>query len=123
MTPVSAVLWVCQTVLALVSLGAGGIKLARSRERILANPNLQWAEDYSAAMIRAIGVAEVLFALGLVLPEATGLAEWLTPSAALGVAAIQVGAGMAHRRRGENHFLPVNAALLLLAAVVAVGRG
>lgn len=44
----------------------------RSCEKILENPNMGWANDFSQPQIRLIGLAEVAGALGLVLPLSTG---------------------------------------------------
>ena len=64
----------------------------------------------------------VLGAIGLIVPEATGIAPILTPIAALGLVAIQVGAIITHVRRKEAQVLPVNIVLLLMALFVAIGR-
>ena len=40
--------------------------------------NLAWTADYSAGTVRLIGIAEVLGAIGLVLPWLTGIAPILT---------------------------------------------
>ena len=64
----------------------------------------------------------MLGAIGLILPQATGIAPILTPIAALGLVAVQVGAITVHVRRKETKVLPVNIVLLLLALFVAIGR-
>jgi hypothetical protein len=115
------VAWGIQLLLAAICLVAGGLKVMRSRDALLAGPGMQWAEDFAPSTIRAVGVAELLAATALVVPDGSG--AWLARTGALGVAAIQVGAGITHRRRGEDRVLPVNAALLLLAVVVAVNPG
>ena len=111
-------LWVVQILLALLFLAAGGVKLLRPREDLLAK--LPFTEDYTDAQIKGIGAAEVLGAIGVVLPWLTGIVPWLTPLAALGLAITQVGAIRVHVRRHE----PVIANIVLLAMTlfVAVGR-
>ncbi len=51
-----------------------------------------------------------------------GIAAFLAPLAAAGAVLLIVGAAATHLRRHERQILAVNAVLLLLAAMVAVGR-
>ncbi|ANZ40741.1 DoxX family protein [Lentzea guizhouensis] len=116
------VLWIVSGVLAAVYLMAGITKLAKSREQLLAEPRMAWAGDFAPNQIKAIGAAEVLGALGLVLPWLTGIAPVLTPVAAAGLAVLQIGAAYVHGRRHETATIPVNVVLAALAAFVAVTR-
>ena len=111
-------LWVVQILLAAVFLAAGGVKLLLPREELLAK--LPYTQDYTDAQNKGIGAAEVLGAIGLVLPWLTGIAPWLTPLAALGLAITMVGAIRVHARRDEPVIM--NIVLLALALFVAVGR-
>ncbi|MFC0433268.1 DoxX family protein [Kutzneria buriramensis] len=115
-------LWVVQALLALVYLAAGGLKVARPREQLVASGNYDWMKDTSDAGVKAVGAVELLGALGLVLPELTGIAPILTPIAAVGLVVVQVGAIRVHLTRNERKPLPANVILLLLAAFVAAGR-
>ena len=115
-------LWVVQGLLAAVYLAAGVMKVARSREQMVASGGFEWAKDMTDGAVKAIGAVEVLGALGLVLPQLTGIAPVLTPIAALGLVIVQVFAMRVHLKLGETKSLPVNVVLLLLAAFVAVGR-
>lgn len=56
------------------------------------------------------------------LPALTGVLPWLTPLAALGLALLMAGAVYTHLRREEGSAVVAPAVLLLLAALVAVGR-
>jgi len=112
-------LWALQGLLALAYVAAGGNKLAQSREKLLANPMMGWAGDFSAGQIKMIGLAEVLGAIGLVLPWALGILPILTPIAALCLTVIMVGAAATHARRKE----PVVAAAVIAALSLAVGVG
>jgi uncharacterized membrane protein len=113
-------LWIVAGLLAVVYLGAGLMKATRPKDSL--QPMLPWVEDFSAGTVRFIGVAEILGALGLVLPQATGIAPILTPIAATGLVILQALAIRTHLRRHEPQVLPANIALLLLALVVAIGR-
>jgi hypothetical protein len=83
---------------------------------------LPWVEDFSQGTVRFIGIMELLGALGLILPAATGIAPILTPIAATGLAVMMVLAAATHIRRKEPSGVAVNAVLFLLVAFVAWGR-
>jgi hypothetical protein len=113
-------LWVAQVLLAVAFLGAGATKLSQPKEKLA--KNMAWVEDFSQGTVRLIGALEVLGAIGLVLPALTGILPWLTPLAALGLALLMAGAVYTHLRRKEGPAGVPPAVLLLLAALVAVGR-
>ncbi len=115
-------LWTVQGLLAFVYLAAGGLKVIRPREKLVATGQLDWMKDHSDAAVKAVGVVEILGALGVILPEATGIAPILTPIAAVGLVIVQIGAMRVHLTRNERQPLPINVILLLLAAFVAVAR-
>lgn len=115
-------LWIVQGVLAAVFLAAGSLKLAKSHEALKADPNMAWTEDFPEGVVKAIGVLEILAAIGLIVPWLTDIAPLLTPLAALGLLVLQLGAFATHLRRGELRMLPVNTVLFLLAALVAWQR-
>ena len=116
----NVLIWVLQSLLALAFLAAGTIKVSQPKEKL--EPTMGWAADFSQPMVRFIGAVEILAALGLVLPAATGIAPVLTPLAASGLAIVMIGAIGIHARRRESPMIVVNAVLLLLAAVVAWAR-
>ncbi|SPM37222.1 hypothetical protein MRAB57_5065 [Mycobacterium rhizamassiliense] len=115
-------LWTAQGLLAFVYLIAGGLKVIRPREQLVATGRLDWMKDRSDAAVKAVGAVEILGALGVILPEATGIARILIPIAAVGLVIVQIGALRVHLSRNERQPLPVNVILLLLAAFVAIGR-
>jgi hypothetical protein len=78
--------------------------------------------DSSDAGVRAVGLVEILGALGVSLPWLTGIAPILTPIAAIVLFVVQIGALRVHVSRGEHRPLPANVLLLLLATFVVVGR-
>ncbi|MDR7275820.1 DoxX family protein [Catenuloplanes atrovinosus] len=115
------VLWVIAGLLAAAFLMSGAMKVVQSREKLIAS-GMGWAEDFPPGGITAIGILEVLGAIGLILPAVTGVAPILVPFAATGLALVMAGAMVVHARRRELPMLAVNAVLLILAAVVAWGR-
>ena len=84
-------LWITQIVLALLFLFAGGTKLVLSSETLasMGSPNQVVLPVW---FIRFIGVAEVLGALGLILPGLFRRRQHLTALAALGLTIIMIGA-------------------------------
>ena len=118
----NVLLWVVQAILALMFLMAGGMKLMRTKDQLAEDPRMGWVEEYEENQIKGIGAAEVLGALGMVLPGLTGIATVLTPIAAAGLAITMAGAAMVHRRRGEQQAIIMTGALLVLALVVLAGR-
>ena len=116
----NTILWIVQTLLALVFVAAGFSKLTLSKEKMVAR--MGWAQDFSPNALKAIGLAEVLGAVGLILPALTGILPWLTPLAAIGLVLIMIGAAFTHFRRGEYPSIIANLVLLALAAFVAYGR-
>jgi hypothetical protein len=119
---VDIVLWIAQGLLAVIYLAAGGLKLLRPRKELVASGNLEWMKASSDAGVKAVGLVEVLGALGVILPWLTGIAPILTPIAAVGLVVVQICALRVHLVRDERRPLPANVFLLLLAAFVAVGR-
>lgn len=114
--------WVLTIALAGTYLSAGGLKLALPREKLIANPRMGWANDYTGSQVKGIATAEVLGGLGVILPWATHILPVLTPIAAVGLAVLQVGAIRTHLQRGERQVLPVNGVLLVIAVVLAIVR-
>jgi uncharacterized membrane protein YphA (DoxX/SURF4 family) len=87
----NVLLWVIQTLLALLFLFAGGTKLVMSAEAMqkMSPPN---TIVLPIMFIKFIGVVEVLGAFGLVLPGLTKIKHGLTPLAAVGLLIIMIGA-------------------------------
>lgn len=117
----NAVLWVVAVLLALVFAGAGALKALRPKEKVIEVTG-GWAADFPPAALKAIGVAELLGAAGLVLPAAVGFAPVLVPLAATALALVMAGAALVHGRRGEGADTAKTVVLLALAVWVAWGR-
>jgi uncharacterized membrane protein YphA (DoxX/SURF4 family) len=116
----NTVLWILQIVLAAMFAMAGVMKATQPREKLL--PNLPWIEEFATPTLRLIGIVELLAAIGLILPAATGIATVLTPLAATGLAVVMVLAAITHARRKEPSAIAINAVLFLVAVVIAWGR-
>jgi len=112
----NSALWVVQGLLAALFLWAGGMKLVLPIEK-LAGP-----VPLPGPFMRFIGVAEVLGALGLILPGLLGIRPGLTPLAAVGLVIIMIGATMITLAAGDVVAALISLVAGLLAAFVAYGR-
>jgi hypothetical protein len=114
-------LWIVQALLALLFLFAGGMKLVVPPD-VLASMGSPNQIPLPGWFVRFIGVAEVLGALGLVLPGLFRVRKGLTPLAAVGLVVIMVGA-VALTVAADGVAAGVTPLLVgLLAAFVAYGR-
>ena len=113
---ITYVLWTFQVLLALIFLFTGGVKLVLPIEAMtqqIALPGL---------FLRFIGVAEVLGAIGLILPGLLRIRPGLTPLAAAGLVIIMIGATVLTLAGGDVAPALIQLVVGLLAAVVAYGR-
>ena len=109
-------LWIVQGLLALVYLAAGVGKLTMSAEEL--NADFPMPDEF----MRFIGVAEVLGAIGLILPGALRIWPALTPLAAVGLVIIMTGATVLTLAGDDAAGAIIPFVLGLLAAFVAYGR-
>ena len=109
-------LWIVQGLLAAVFLLAGGAKLVLPLDQMTGPVALPgW-------FLRFIGLAEVLGALGLVLPGLLRIRTGLTSLAAAGLVIIMIGATVIMWSSGMVAVALMNLVVMLLAAFVAYGR-
>src|SRR3954447_3823722 len=120
--PVNTVTWIAQSLLAIVMLGAGAMKLTQSREQLMASGKMDWIEDFADSQIKGIGALEVLAAIGLIVPAVLDVAPALVGVAAAGVVFLMLGAAATHMRRGERQMVLVNLVIVAIAVFVAVMR-
>jgi uncharacterized membrane protein YphA (DoxX/SURF4 family) len=114
-------LWIIAVLLAVAFLAGGAMKLIQPKEKLAAS-GMGFVEDFSAGTVKAIGILEVLAAVGLIVPAALDIAPVLVPLAAVGLVLLMVGAIITHLRRHEAQAIVVNLAVLALAVLVAWGR-
>ncbi len=110
-------LWIIQGLLAFAFLGAGAMKLAKSRADMA--DKMPYVEDFSDVQIKIIGALEVAAAAGLILPVALGILPVLTGYAAVGLVLTMIGAAAVHVKRGEFSGIAPTLVLGALAAFVA----
>ena len=109
-------LWIVQGLLALLFLFAGGMKLVMPIEALTQQTPLP------GLFVRFIGVAEVLGAVGLILPGLLRIRPGLTPLAAAGLVIIMIGATVLTLAGGDAVPALMPLVVGLLSAFVAYGR-
>ncbi len=111
------VLWILQVLLAAGFFAHGLLFLS---------PPAAMVEQMNAALPRwfqlFLGVAEVLAAVGLILPGLTRIMPWLVTWAAIGIMVVMVSATAFHLMRGENSSAGITLVLLVVAAFLAYMR-
>lgn len=113
-------LWVVQAMLAFAFGMAGFMKSTTPLDQLAVK--MAWVGYTPGAVVRFIGVCELLGAIGLIVPAATRIKPQLTPLAAVGLVTIMVLAAGVHTTHGEAAVTPVNFVIGALAAFVAWGR-
>jgi uncharacterized membrane protein YphA (DoxX/SURF4 family) len=117
---VNIVLWVLQILLAVMFGFAGVTKLTQPVAKL--SKQMVWVPRFPEPVVRFVGAAELLGAIGLILPWATGIAPILTPLAAVGLAVTMLLGAIHHLQHKEAKLVPINALLFVLAVIVAIGR-
>ena len=110
-------LWIVQVLLALLFLFSGGVKLAMPIAALEADP-----PHIPGLFLKFIGVAEILGALGLLLPGIFKIRQDLTPLAAAGLGVIMIGATIATLLGATPALAFLPAVTGVLAAFVAYNR-
>jgi uncharacterized membrane protein YphA (DoxX/SURF4 family) len=116
----NTVIWIFQILVGLAFLAAGLMKLTQPIEKLAGM--MSWVNHFPVMAVRGIGAIEVLGALGVILPAATGILPILTPLAALGLAITMVGAIVTHLRLNETAKSVAPLVLLVFTLVIVYGR-
>jgi hypothetical protein len=111
------VLWVLQVLLAVAFFAHGLLFLSPPPEiAVQMNASLpRWFQLF-------LGVAEVMAAVGLILPGVTRIQPWLVTWAAGGIIIVMVFATIYHLMRAEMSAAAITLLLLVMAAFVAYMR-
>lgn len=112
-------LWVLQVVVGLYFIGFG---VAHFIVPDGLPAQVEWMYDLSDTLHVVAGTAEILGGLGLILPAVTRIRPELVGYAALGLAAVMVGAVVWHLGRGEVLQIVVNVVNLVILGFIAYGR-
>jgi uncharacterized membrane protein YphA (DoxX/SURF4 family) len=111
------VLWILQSLLALVFL-AHGLMMVFPPEAVAAQMNAampRWFQLF-------VGISEVLAAVGLTLPAITRIQPWLVSAASVGLMIVMICATVFHLQRGETSSAIVTLVLLAMSTFVAYMR-
>ena len=121
-------LWTGQVLLAAIFALSGALKSTMSRQRML-ETGQTGAAAYPLPVVRFTAICELFAVVGLILPVLLGVAPVLTGWAAVGLAAVMVGAMAMHGRLAVVQHKPaewrnvgVNTVILAVCVFVAVGR-
>ena len=116
-TLMTRALWIVQSLLALLFVFAGSMKLVSPIDELVAQTSLP------GLFLRFVGLAELLGGLGLILPGLLHIRPGLTPLAALELVHVMLGACVITLAMGGEPVLAaVPLAVGLLAGFVAYGR-
>jgi hypothetical protein len=108
------VLWVVSAVVAVIFLLVGAVKLVSSAADLAKSAN-----GIPISLLRVAGTAEVLGALGLILPAATRILPILTPVAATGLAIEMFVASIVNIMVGAYSAIPATVVLMVVSAGIA----
>lgn len=112
-------LWVAQAILAFIFGMAGFTKTFQPEK---ARAAFDWAQKAPAWFILFIGVTEILGAIGIIAPYATGIMHFLTAWAAIGFAVIMVLAFGVHLQAKDTRGSILNIVFFVMSVAVAYGR-
>lgn len=112
-------LWIIQIILAAGFVYSGWMKTIRIES---SKKTWAWVNDVPKSLVVLIGIAELLGALGLVLPWVLNITPVLTPIAAIALAVVTLLGMLFHIRRKEYRELGVNIFFIVLALIIAFGR-
>jgi len=110
---------IMSTIQILLALGVGAaglMKLVRSKAQLETDPHMGWVRTFSETEIKLLAAVEVLGAIGLLVPAATGILPGVGRLAAACVATLMGGAVATHAMRRE----PAAPAALLAAFAVLI---
>jgi hypothetical protein len=113
-------LWTAQAWLAMFFVAAGYAKLTEPAANLVAL--LGWPAGQPLDLVRGIGTAEIVLALGMIAPGSSGAGRRVVVICAMGLAAAATTMLAIHLFRAEAGLAIVNGVLIALAGMVAWGR-
>ncbi len=114
-------LWIFQSLVAAAFLYSGIQKSFYSEKELVAKGQTG-VEGLPLALIRFIGVSEILGTLGIIFPLLFNTFPVLTPIAAICFALIMIPAAIIHYKRHEPKNVMSNCVLFLMCVFIAYGR-
>jgi uncharacterized membrane protein YphA (DoxX/SURF4 family) len=117
----NTLLWTGQLFLVVVFVYSGLMKATQTESKLVAMGQTG-VEGLPLPLIRFIALAELLGAIGLVVPWWSNCLPTLTPIAALCLGTIMLPAAWIHYRRREGWSVALNLFILVVCGLVAYGR-
>ena len=113
-------LWIAQIILGAMFTMAGIMKATQPAEALM--EVIPWANATPIALVRFIGVSELLGGLGLLLPSLLKFKPRLSVWPAIGLMTVMLLAAVFHVSRAEYSDIGMNVVLMSIAAFIAWGR-
>ena len=114
-------LWILQSIMALLFIYSGICKSFLPKQKLMALGQTG-VEYLSMALLRFIGITEILGGIALILPIWLDITPVLTPVAALGLSIIMVLASRVHYKRQEYKTAFMNCVLFAICIFIFYGR-
>lgn len=113
--------WIVTGLLVVVFTVSGVAKSTMSRDRLIATGQTGIA-PVPMPLVRVVALCELLAVVGLLAPWLTDTARFLTPTAAVGLGIVMMGAATSHASLKEPGPAAANVVLLCACAFVAAER-
>jgi uncharacterized membrane protein len=117
----NTLLWVLQSLMAVTFFVPGIFKLIFSEQQLVAK-GMAGVEGLPLAVIRFIGIMEILGAIGIILPMLLNILPELTVVSAIGFALIMIPAEIISCKRHEYKKVFINAIIFLICIFISYGR-
>ncbi|MGY5353966.1 DoxX family protein [Wenyingzhuangia sp. IMCC45467] len=113
-------LWIAQVLLAAMFIMAGLMKATQPIEAL--SESLPWVTSTPPALVKFIGISELLGGLGLLIPSIFRFKPFLTILAARALALVMFLATIFHISRSEFSAIGMNLIIMAIALFIAWGR-
>lgn len=117
----NTILWILQSLIAVIFLYSG-VKKSTYSEHKLVSIGMTGVEGLPIAVIRFIGISEILGTIGIIIPLLINIIPVLTPISAICFAVIMIPAGIIHYKRHEAKNVLTNCIVFLICSLIFYGR-
>ena len=117
----NTVLWILQSLVAVAFLYSGIQKSIYSEQKLVA-AGQTGVEGLPTALIRFIGISEILGTIGIIFPLLLNILPVLTTISAICFAVIMIPAAIIHYKRREFKNVFTNCVLFFMCVFIAYGR-
>jgi uncharacterized membrane protein YphA (DoxX/SURF4 family) len=113
-------LWIAQIFLSMVFVLTGAMKITQPIANLASM--MDWVNHVSPVLVRFVGIAELLGAIGLLLPSILHVKPNLTIWASVGLILVMIPATFYHISIGESNMIVIPLVLAAISAFIAWGR-